>query len=153
MRSCPYLPFCATLSDRKDVVFLDTAQLTLILSALTTIIALVSPSVTAFINNRAEYKRLSAKLFFASKMEAYKDFLSAAASASYPLTPEDFCKLTDASSRVLIFSNETVQNAVSKYFSALLSCPGNPSEKDVQKLIDSKADCLLAMQTDMRTFK
>lgn len=132
---------------------MDTAQLTLILSALTAIIALVSPMATAVINNRAEYKRLSTKLFFASKMEAYKDFLSAASSASYPLTPEDLRQLTSASSRVLIFSSSGVQDAVSRYFAALLSCPQSPSEEDIQELADSKTSCLLAMQNDMKAFR
>ncbi len=132
---------------------MDTTQLTLVLSSLTALFALIAPWLTAAINNRAEYRKSSAQLFFHARTDAYQNFLSVCASVSYPLNLQDTQKLLDASSRALVLSDTPLQTAISSYTSALLSCPAKPSEAELQALIDAKSELIFAMQADLNSFR
>lgn len=87
-------------------------DINLILSSITALAAIVSPSVTAHINNRAAYKQQSAQMFFNAKTEAYKKFLDVSSSISYPLTTAEFQKIREVYSHTLIFSSKEVQAAL-----------------------------------------
>lgn len=128
-------------------------DITLILSMLTTLFALISPPVTALINNHAAYKQQSSKLYFEAKLEAYQNYLAVSSSVSYPLKTDEFQHLQDVYSSALVFASREVQNAISADFSVRLNCPAKPSTDDIQKLSNTRADVLFAIQHDLESFK
>nr|DAO43768.1 MAG TPA: hypothetical protein [Caudoviricetes sp.] len=149
MCSCPVLPLVVQ-SNQKGRVFLD---INLILSSITALAAIVSPSVTAHINNRAAYKQQSAQMFFNAKTEAYKKFLDVSSSISYPLTTAEFQKIREVYSHTLIFSSKEVQAALHTHLHSLNSCSSTPSDAEVDKIADTRFDVVLAMQHDLESFK
>ena len=128
-------------------------DINLLLSSITALAAIVSPSITAHINNRAAYKQQSAQMFFNAKTEAYKRFLGVSSAISYPLTTAEFQKMREVYSHTLIFSSEEVQVAIHAHLHALNSCSSTPSDSEVDKIADTRLDVVLAMQHDLESFK
>lgn len=128
-------------------------DINLLLSSITALAAIVSPSITAHINNRAAYKQQSAQMFFNAKTEAYKRFLGVSSAISYPLTTAEFQKMREVYSHTLIFSSEEVQAAIHAHLHALNSCSSTPSDSEVDKIADTRLDVVLAMQHDLESFK
>ena len=128
-------------------------DITLFLSSVTALAAIISPAVTAHINNRAAYRQQAAQMFFNAKTETYKKFLAVASSISYPLTPTEFQKIRDVHSSTLIFSSEDVQAAISVYMSSLTSCSESDTDTELDKIADARSDVAFAMQHDLESFK
>ena len=122
-------------------------DITLLLSSVTALAAIISPAVTAHINNRAAYRQQAAQMFFNAKTETYKKFLAVASSLSYPL------KIRDVHSSTLIFSSEDVQAAISVYMNALTSCSENCTDAELNKIADARFNVAFAMQHDLESFK
>lgn len=129
---------------------MDTA---LILSSATALAAIITPAVTAHLNNRAAYKQQSAQLFFNAKTDAYKKFLEVASSTSYPLTTAEFQNVRSVYSHTLLFSSAEVEIAIGFYLDALSSCSSKASDAEINKIADAKSAVVLAMQHDLSSFK
>lgn len=128
-------------------------DIALFLSSVTTLAAIVSPAVTAHINNRAAYKQQSAQLFFNAKADAYKKFLEVASSVTYPLTTAEFQNVRSVYSHTLLFSNVEVEAAIGFCLDALSACSSNASDMEINNIADAKSAIVSAMQRDLSSFQ
>lgn len=126
---------------------LTSPSITVIAALITAIAAIIAPSVTAYINNRYQYKIKTIDLFFNAKLEAYQRFIKAASYAASNPSMEVQKALDDSMSYALLLSSRPTQVLLLKYTQALIH------SSDANRIGDLQAKTILSMQKDLYEFR
>ena len=85
--------------------FLESIDVTVTVSLIAAIAAIISPCVTEILRQRGIRREKSLECYFAAKTEAYKNYLRVVSRLHSPLSPNDFQELSDVMNQALIFSS------------------------------------------------
>ena len=126
---------------------LTSSSITVVASIIAAIAAIIAPSVTAYINNRYQYRIKTIDLFFNAKLEAYQRFIKTASYTASNPSVEIQKALDDSMSCALLLSSRPTQVLLLKYTQALIHA------SDANQIGDLQAEAILSMQKDLYEFK
>lgn len=128
-------------------------EVTIVVSLITALAAIIAPVITAIINNRANRKIKVLELFYQRKTDAYLEFMKAASAVLVNGRPaqELLAQIQEAGSVALLFSSKETQSKISKYCAMLLKSDYSPS--GLAALSQSYHDAIISMQEEINEYR
>ena len=129
---------------------MSETNIALIGAFLTAVAGIAAPVFSAKISRKSSLQLKSVDLFFSAKLNAYRDFLSAASSRKEIDRPLSYDQLNDlhrTAAQAALFSSPDTQAAINGYCNLIMK--NSSAEEDILAISKAYADAITSMKHEL----